>query len=215
VSLVRFNKKVMLVQPYITNYRVTVFKKISELYNVLLCASEHDSYGKVIADSTQYFRYKTVKESAYMNKKFFWQVGLFTQYKHFKPDVLFITANPRYLSSWVLLVWVKLNGAQILLHGQGLYKKTKVSIFNKAVYYFYNLLCTKYICYTDSSKESLIGLPIYAKCEVAENSIVNDFSIQKRNSNFFILNSPNFKIEPPCASTINSGVGFGINKIGD
>lgn len=175
------NKKLLIVQPYLTNYRIVIFKKISRIYNVLLCSCEEDTYGNISTKHTQNFKYSALLEYTFFGQKLFWQSGLLFEFLNYKPDILFVTANPRYLSSWVLLVWAKLYGTQILLHGQGLYKKTKVSIFNKVVYYFYNLLCTKYICYTDSSKESLKGLPICAKCEVAENSIVNDFSIQKQD----------------------------------
>jgi glycosyltransferase involved in cell wall biosynthesis len=97
-----------------------------------------------------------------------------------KLDVLFITANPRYLSTWMTIIVAKLKGTKVLLHGQGLYRKQSISFGNKLAYFLYSKLCDQYIAYTQLSKDSLQGLSIYNKTSVAENSIVNDYPIDQK-----------------------------------
>lgn len=172
---------ILLLQPYITNYRLPIFKSFSKVYKVVLCSSFDSSFDVNSDNNSTDFTFEKLEEFTFFNKRIFWQSGLIKYFLKEKPDILFITANPRYISTWLLLILSKIFNKKIFLHGQGLYSKEKISIFNKIIFFLFNKLCNTYICYTKSSKDSLEHLPIYKKSKVAENSILNNYSIRKTN----------------------------------
>lgn len=174
-------KTILIIQPYITNYRLPIFKSFSKDYKTILCASVDNSFNVDLNIDDKDFKFIKTEEKRLLKGKLFWQNSLIKYCKREKPNNLFITANPRYLSTWLLLIFAKIANKKVFLHGQGLYSKENISKSNKIIYALFNKLCDKYICYTDTSKESLIGLPIYKKCEVAENSIVNNNEIAKQD----------------------------------
>ena len=174
-------KRIMVIQPYITNYRLPIFKSFSKEYKTTLCASVDNSFNVDLNMNDKNFYFIKTYEKKILNGKLFWQSGLIEYFNRKKYDFLFITANPRYLSTWVLLIFAKFKNKKVFLHGQGLYSKTNISILNRLIYFMFNILCEKYICYTNSSKDSLKKLSIYNKCEVADNSIVNENSIEKED----------------------------------
>jgi glycosyltransferase involved in cell wall biosynthesis len=172
--------KLLLVQPYLTKYRLPVFKQLTEKHEVTLLASKSNEFGRGIFDDT--LNIETVTERNFFGV-FFWQPGLVKKIASNKFDVLLITANPRYLSTWVAVMLAKLKGVNVLLHGQGLYRKKSISLSNRLTYFLYSKLCDQYIAYTQLSKDSFKGLSIYKKTSVAENSIVNNFPIEDKASN--------------------------------
>lgn len=166
--------KLFIVQPYITNYRLPVFKKMSEKnFNVIVCASKDHSFNIKNENNSEYFTFLELKDIILIKRKLFWQKNLLSNFFTSKPDIVFIAANPRYISSWMLMFIAKLMNKKIFLHGQGLYNKSEISFLNKITYGIYDLICNSYICYTESSKDSLKTLSIYNKSTVAENSIIN------------------------------------------
>lgn len=177
-----YNKKLLILQPYFTKYRIPVFKSLSEKFNVCLCASVDYSFDVEENLDTSTFRFRKLKETHFFKNTLYWQSNLIKYFLKEKPDLLFLTANPRYLSMWAILILAKISNKKVFLHGQGLYSKNKISIFNKIIFYLFNMLSTNYICYTKISKESLNSLPIYNKSKVAENSIVNENPIEKQDT---------------------------------
>lgn len=179
-SLKKSQPKILIIQPYLTKYRLPVFKCLAKNYNVRLVASRSNEYGSNIIDEK--IKIITVNEIKILGH-FYWQTSIVKILLSSKVDILFITANPRYLSSWVALIIAKLNGVKVLLHGQGLYGKDKISWSNKFTYYLYSKFCDQYVAYTQFSKESLKSLPIYKQTSVAENSIVNEYPISQKKGN--------------------------------
>lgn len=174
-------KAILIIQPYITNYRLPIFKSFSKDYKTILCASVDNSFNVDLDIDDKDFKFIKTEEKKLLKGKLFWQNNLIQYFIEERPDNLFITANPRYLSTWLLLIFAKIKNKKVFLHGQGLYSKENISKSNKIIYALFNRLCDKYICYTNTAKDSLIGLPIYNKCEVAENSIVNNNAIEKQD----------------------------------
>ncbi|MFC3200251.1 glycosyltransferase [Alteromonas oceani] len=166
----------LIVQPYLTKYRLPVFKELNQNFEVAIIATQSSDYGSDIYDKDMAIN--TVSEFSLSNK-LFWQASLLKNILLKKYDVLFITANPRYISTLLTLIFAKIRGVKVLLHGQGLYNKKSISFSNKLIYQFFNLFSDRYIAYTNFSKESLFSLPIYKKTVVAENSIVNEFPVEK------------------------------------
>jgi len=172
---------ILIIQPYITNYRLPVFQAFSNEYKTTLYASIDKSFDVDINIDDNDFKFIEIKEKKLLKGKLFWQSGLIKYFYQKNPDYLFITANPRYLSTWILLIVAKVKNKKIFLHGQGLYNKNNISILNKITYILFAKLCHKYICYTETSKESLKDLSIYPKCDIAENSIINKNEIEKQD----------------------------------
>ena len=175
-------KSILVVQPYVTNYRLPIFESFSIEYNTILCASVDNSFSvNNLNINKQNFIFMRTEEIKILNGKLFWQKNLISYFFQKKPDYIFITANPRYLSTWVLLLFAKIKNNKVFLHGQGLYRKKSISKLDKLIYFLFDILCQKYICYTNLSKESLKKISIYKKCEVAENSIINKNEIEKND----------------------------------
>ncbi|MBR9911302.1 MAG: glycosyltransferase family 4 protein [Gammaproteobacteria bacterium] len=171
--------KVLVVQPYLTRYRIPVFKEIGSKFDVQVSAAIGRTYGDFSSDDLTAINFKALKEVRFISSRIFWQSGLLSTFKKFMPDVVFVSANPRYLSMWVLLLASKFYGVKILLHGQGSYNKSGTSLLSRIQYKLFHLLGDRYICYTETCRNSLKNTAIYNKCLVAENSIVNDFPVEK------------------------------------
>jgi glycosyltransferase involved in cell wall biosynthesis len=166
-------KKIIIVQPYITKYRLPVFNELTDEFDVLIAASTNTSFGQISKEEIGNVNILELKETSFFNNKIFWQKGIIGAIVSNKPDYIYFSANPRYLSFWVAAFIANILRIKVIFHGQGLYNKLTPSIINKVTYFLFNYLCRVYICYTDSCKNSLKNLPIYNKCLVAENSIVN------------------------------------------
>jgi glycosyltransferase involved in cell wall biosynthesis len=93
-----------------------------------------------------------------------------------------LSANPRYISSMLLILILRFFSVKVLLHGQGLYKKDKVGFLNKITYTYFNFFCDKYICYSKTSMESLAKLAIMKKSIVCENSLINYCGVERKYS---------------------------------
>ena len=178
-------KRLLIVQPYLTKYRLPVFREIAESFDLDVLASKSTDYGSEICDDS--FAITTVSERQIFSV-FYWQSGLISALRSTKYDLLFITANPRYLSTWFALYQARLLGIKVVLHGQGLYRKESHSLSTKLIYALFNLFSDRYLAYTALSKESMRGLSIYQKTVVTENSIVNSATVdEKRGSEKGVL----------------------------
>ncbi|MFC3093300.1 glycosyltransferase family 1 protein [Alteromonas sediminis] len=178
--------KILLIQqPYLTKYRLPVFEELAKDYKTYVLASMDKSYG--VDDLTSsLFTFIEAKEVSFFNKKFFWQEKLVSTFLQKKPDVLFLSANPRYISNWVLLLLSIAFGTKVVLHGQGFYDKD-VGFFRKSLANLYSFLCHQYLCYTDTCKISLKGTRLFKKSVTVENSIVNNYPVCHKTINTGIL----------------------------
>ena len=188
-------KKLLIVQPYLTKYRLPVFNDLCDEYEVLIAASKNSSFGNITNDEINNLKFFELKEFKLFKNKIFWQKDLLKLILTTRPEYIFFSANPRYLSLWVCSLLSKLLGMKVIFHGQGLYNKLRPSLVNKITYYIYKYLCNVYICYTESCLNSLEHMAIHTKCVVAENSIINI--------------SPN-----PIAAPLNKGILF-IGRLRD
>ncbi|OGN73487.1 MAG: hypothetical protein A2X25_03235 [Chloroflexi bacterium GWB2_49_20] len=106
------------------------------------------------------------------------QRGLVSYMIHNHPDAVIIFANPRYLSYWFVLLAGKFLNIPIYSRGHGLYKKEKISLFYRIMYGSMIQLSKKYLCYTDSVKDSLLPLVKDPnKLAVDYNTLYNNYPV--------------------------------------
>jgi glycosyltransferase involved in cell wall biosynthesis len=105
------------------------------------------------------------------------QNGLIKHIIHTKPDIILISANPRFVSLWILLLMGKIFGIKVYPIGQGLVKKKKPNLLQKTIYRLICNLGTQYVCYTDSVKKSLEGIVDPKSLVVEYNTQYNDFPV--------------------------------------
>lgn len=170
--------KLLIIQPFIAKYRIPVFEELAECYEVRLAAEESTSYGGGALEGLAKVSFSCLKNRELFRGRLIWQSGLLRVIVGFKPDIVFLSANPRQLSLWVALFLLMFSESKVVLHGQGLYNKTP-SLFYRAQFFLFSVLSDKYICYTESCRVPLKGMSIYKKTVVAENSIVNTAPLNK------------------------------------
>jgi len=171
--------KLLILQPFITNYRLPIFNELCDDYQVAIAASISSSYGQVDIDDFDGEVFYELPHKSYFKERILFQEGVLRTLFKVSPDVVFVSANPRYLSLWVLLLLCKLKNIKVILHGQGLYNKDSISYAHRCMFGLLNFLSDRYVCYTESCRKSLESLRIHSKAEVCENSIVNVNSIER------------------------------------
>jgi glycosyltransferase involved in cell wall biosynthesis len=170
-------RRLLIVQPYLTRYRIPVFEELAERYEVLVAASPSSTATGFGLDAKQHaFGLTEVPEMPILGGKLgMWQQGLIRTMRRFKPDLIFITANPRYLSFWAVLILARLLSIPVFAHGQGLYRKRGLSLGLRVAYTALVRLATAYVCYTEASRQSFqrlgFGPATLNKLRVAENSL--------------------------------------------
>lgn len=89
-----------------------------------------------------------------------------------KPGAVITCANPRFISYWLTLLICRACGIACYSHGQGLFAYPSPGLVRRRMYKVMVALSTRYICYTESSKESLLAIGCQpAKLAVADNSV--------------------------------------------
>lgn len=108
-----------------------------------------------------------------------WGVGRYIRRE--RPNAIMIFGNPRYLSFWTTLLWGKLLGIPVHVHGHGLYKKRHIGAFHRLIMTFLLKLATSYICYAPIVRQSFLDHSFSEqKLSVAHNSLINRFPVQPR-----------------------------------
>ncbi|NEP77049.1 MAG: glycosyltransferase family 4 protein [Okeania sp. SIO3B3] len=161
-----------MVQPYLTNYRIPVFAELATRFETVVASSTPpgDSGYDAQAKGAPFATHHTPE--VHLPGGALWQSGLVGLLLRFKPQVVLITANPRYLSFWAVLMLGRLLGMRVVAHGQGPYNKPALSTPAKLAYKAMLALASAYACYTEYSRQSFArhGLPITKLC-VADNSL--------------------------------------------
>lgn len=172
-------RKLLIIQPFLTKYRLPVFSELATKYQVVVGATLNDSYGSIEQNDLCSIEFEPLISRSFFQNRIFYQFNLFKIIKKHKPDIAFLTANGRYISLWLILLVLKSINVKVILHGQGLYNKKKISLFSRIQYFLFSVLSDKYICYTESCQDTLKSLSIYKNTEVADNSIVNEYPVNK------------------------------------
>lgn len=165
----------LILQPILTVYRLPVFSELATCRNVVVVSSSSDpknGYGYANIADTSIKKHYIVKQADIFGGRLNYQVGLLNILRAVRPDKILLSANPRSISVWTVLIYARLFKIECYAHGQGIYRKGKsVKIWTKLVYKVLVYLSTKYICYTESVRKSLLPYTNGEKLEVASNSI--------------------------------------------
>ncbi len=169
----------LIIQPYLTKYRVPVFRELIDYYDVTVAACLDKSFGEISEGELADLNFRKLNEIKILSGRFIWQTGVLRNLVSIRPKVVFMSANPRYITLWLTLVVAKLLSIRVLLHGQGLYNKVSPHIMYRIQYALFGFFCEKYICYTESCELSLSSMRLSAKTVVAHNSIDNKYPVEK------------------------------------
>lgn len=176
------DKKTLLIfQPVLTEYRRPVFEELSETYQVHVASSSPATGSGFVAQmNNNAFRSYLLAEWSAINGALLFQRKALALVRELSPDFVFLSANPRYISVWAVLLYCRLKGIPAYAHGQGMYSKPKPYLTQRAVYAALVALSARYIAYTPFSKTSLVravGHWAETKIRVAENSIENKYPV--------------------------------------
>lgn len=165
----------LIVQPYLTAYRLPVFAKIAECFgDVILAsspASEKSGYGQQNISGTAIRRHVLLPERRLFGGRLIWQQGLLRLLIEIRPSKLLIAANPRALSFWVALFACRWLGISCYSYGQGIYDKPNPPAWLVKAYQVLVGFSKCYICYTASGAESMRRQGVRGELAVAENSL--------------------------------------------
>lgn len=175
-------KKLLIIQPYLTYYRVPVFEELALGYDTtVICSLPGGDSGfgtEEIIGQKNRFRKFIVPELSWVGKCILHQKGILKVVRKETPDLILCAANPHYISFGLVLLYAKLKKIPVFSWGHGLYKKETPSLFHRVVFLVIAFFSCKYICYTESVKKSLLAIGVCPeKLVVAENSLQNLFPV--------------------------------------
>lgn len=148
--------RLMVVQPVLASYRYPFFKEVSREIETEFWVEKN--VGKGFDENYDKLKVHDSKIVEFFGKKIHYQKNIINGFFKFKPSVIFINANPRNITLWVLFALSAFKSVKIFIHGQGLYHKPKPSVFDRLIYRLLFKFCYRYIAYTNFSKDSLIWL---------------------------------------------------------
>ena len=176
-------KRLCIVQPRLTMYRLSIFEELTRYYNVDLVYSPNngkDSFcnpQKIISKKIRQYRFPLLK--LFGNKFGLIQLGICKYMIREKPDIIILGTNPRFLSFFQVLFFGKLLGIDIYAHGHGLFKKKQINFLYRFMVKLILKLVKGYICYAPIVKKSFLDFGFSdKKLFVAENSLVNNFQVR-------------------------------------
>jgi glycosyltransferase involved in cell wall biosynthesis len=165
---------ILYIQPILASYRVALVEALTNnsLNKVwVLADSVSTGTGFMAGNPLGVLRVETCTHD-FIGKRFFYQSSILSKIFEIRPDAVISFANPRYISFWASLILCWLMGIRFYSHGQGLFAYPNSGILRKLLYRALINFSTKYLCYTDSGKISLLAIGANSKkIAVVENSI--------------------------------------------
>ena len=164
-SSVRHKKrnKLFYIQPVLTGYRAPIIETLASEFDVY-AFHDNSNAQKQGHKSTESENFSTTSAPSIpiFGNKLFYQKNIIFNLIKTKPESVIIFANPRYLSFWILMVTSHILKIKFFSHGQGLYSYAKPSRLRKLMFRLICKYSTKYVCYTDLSKRSMLdaGAPL-------------------------------------------------------
>ncbi len=167
--------RLLIVQPYLTAYRLPVFAELAACYDEVILASSpalaEAGYGQPDIADTAIRSHVQLPEIRWFGGRISWQRGVLRLLLEQRPDKLLIAANPRILSFWLALLVCRWRGISCYSYGQGFYDKPHPPLWLVLVYRLLVAGSKCYICYTQSGVDSLRRQGIRGALAVADNSL--------------------------------------------
>lgn len=163
---------ILFVQPVLAPYRFSVVTCLSERYSVTVATDSRrqreEGFPRTVPQNARYVETPIID----WRGRLFYQTGVLRQIILERPHAVLFFANTRFLSFWFALVLCKLLDIPFYSHGQGLYRYPVPSNVRRLTYRLACRLSTKYICYSEISRASLLQAGCSKdKLVLAENSI--------------------------------------------
>lgn len=173
----------LVVQPIISSYRLPYFKKIASRWDTLFLASDSNKLTGFADITTKDLSFIKTTTLSFWDGKLNYQKGVLSNMIKYQPKKLYIGADARSLSYWLVLVVAKIFGIQVYSHGQGAYRKERLTFVDKLQFNLMVAMSCRYICYTEYSKKTLMRfISNPEKLRVADNTILNDFPVEDKRS---------------------------------
>jgi glycosyltransferase involved in cell wall biosynthesis len=170
--------ELFIVQPVLASYRCHFINELSKSFDKVTVFSnlKADNGFKKNVDGDFYKVHTAFIGS---RQRAYYQSGIIWPFLKNRPSCIFVTADLRAIHFWLLLFLGRAIGTKIFSHGQGLYDKPKPGFIRKALFKIIMMFSSKYVCYTNSVKNSLIDIGLKNnKLMVMDNTIKNEFCIE-------------------------------------
>ena len=170
----RRRPRLLVVQPYLTAYRLPVYAQMARECDVVLVSSppgQGEGFGWPAIEGTRIRKHILVPETQLAGGRLLWQGGLLRILATFRPDKVLCAANPRALSFWLLMLACRLRGIECYAHGQGAYGRRTLSTLRRWMYRLLVAMSSRYLCYTESVRASLMRVVDARKLAVVANSL--------------------------------------------
>ncbi|WP_324746156.1 glycosyltransferase [Pseudomonas veronii] len=151
-------KKLFYVQPILAGYRTPIIEKLANHFDTYAFYDNTNAQkqGHMAARSATSTTMQSPSISLF-GERLFYQRNVINKILQIKPDAIISFANPRFVSFWLLMIISCVLKIKFYAHGQGLYSYPKPSRIRKLMYRTICRCSTKYVCYTELSKETLIA----------------------------------------------------------
>jgi len=176
-------KKICLIQPILTHYRMPVYRELAGHCRVdLLFSPVSDTlgFGDVSTHEAATLRFLELPTfRPFGDRVGMFQWGISRHILHDRPDAILTFANPRFLSFWTTLVLARALQIPVYAHGHGPYQKNRITLLYRILIKFILRLVTGYICYAPVVYRSFIEHGFSSsKLSIAPNTLVNDLPVR-------------------------------------
>ena len=148
---------VFYIQPILAGYRAPIIKKLASIFETSAFYDNSDAIEQghmaVSSDNSTTVQSPSI---SLLGGRLFYQKNVVLRVFQDKPDAVITFANPRFISFWMIMIACRILNLKFYAHGQGLYAYTNPSKFRKMMYKTICRYSTKYVCYTELSKKSLL-----------------------------------------------------------
>jgi len=186
-------KRVCIVEPVLTQYFFPVALELAERVRVdLIYSPRQKEYWSAFDDvagqsslQSSMLRLMCVPTFRPFGRRIgMYQSGVLRYLWTTRPNSVFISANARCLSFWLVIIVCRILGLPVHAWGHGLYRRGRASRPLRLVYAVMLRLLTSYICYTDKVLDSLVenGLD-GGKLSVGWNTLKNEHPVLPAEKN--------------------------------
>ncbi|WP_152662841.1 glycosyltransferase [Halomonas sp. HG01] len=148
--------KVAYLQPLVASYRQEVVNSLNDSFELIVMASLKQSSESGFSSGVgSDIKVIDCPFQGFFNEKLKYQSNVIKSILKEKPDIVVACANPRDLTYWFVLLLCKILDIKLYSHGQGPYRKGKVSFAHKMAYKAIVSLSRKFLCYNQYSERVL------------------------------------------------------------
>lgn len=171
-------KRLCVIEPILTQYRIPVYMELSEHCHVDVIfspAAPGSGFGKsTILGGARIRSLQIPTLRPFGNRNGLIQWGIAKYVWQQRPDSILISADPRYLSFWTTLFLGRLLGIPVFVHGHGIYKKRQIGFAYRCAFRLLLRGVTSYIAYAPIVRDAFCAHGFEDKnVSVAHNSQMN------------------------------------------